>query len=204
MDDGSEDRGSKLAVGSAIVAATLASACCILPVVFGAVGISAAAAAGFFEPFRPYLLGITAASLAGGFYFAYRPARETEGAACEVATGRAARFGKPMLWLETLAVVVLALFPSYAAKLQTSNVVPMELASSGQVDLVVLQVEGMTCESCTSGVKAELVKVPGVVGAEVIYAEQEARVSVRSGQAPKVGALIAAVERAGYRASLGP
>ncbi len=96
MED--EKHVSRWASGGAIVAAALASACCILPVVFGALGISALGVAAAFEPLRPYFVAAAAIMLVVGFYCAYfkraffrraffRRAR-SEGAACDLRSTR--------------------------------------------------------------------------------------------------------------------
>ncbi|MFT7724313.1 MAG: heavy metal translocating P-type ATPase [Roseateles sp.] len=61
-----------------------------------------------------------------------------------------------------------------------------------------LQVEGMTCASCVSRVEKALAKVPGVVDAAVNLAT--GRATVRALPAVPVGALQAAVQKAGYTA----
>jgi P-type Cu+ transporter len=66
------------------------------------------------------------------------------------------------------------------------------------VDEVVLQVEGMTCASCVGRVEKALLKVPGVLSATVNLATE--RATVRSLSTVTVGALKAAVEKAGYGA----
>ena len=64
---------------------------------------------------------------------------------------------------------------------------------------VELQIEGMTCASCSSRVEKALAKVPGVVSAEVNLATERADVHFT---APATSsALIAAVQAAGYAAS---
>jgi Cu+-exporting ATPase len=60
-----------------------------------------------------------------------------------------------------------------------------------------LPIEGMTCASCVSRVEKALLKVPGVISAEVNLATEKAQVTVADGQTP-VEVLIAAVEKAGY------
>lgn len=74
---------------------------------------------------------------------------------------------------------------------------PVQLASS----LVVLDVQGMTCTGCETEIELQLVKVPGVVDATVSFENRRAEVRVASMPA-KVAPLIAAVEQAGYRASV--
>ncbi|OYW31979.1 MAG: copper-transporting ATPase, partial [Methyloversatilis sp. 12-65-5] len=62
-----------------------------------------------------------------------------------------------------------------------------------------LNIAGMTCASCVARVEKALLRVPGVLSATVNLATESAEViSV----APDVGALQAAVGRAGYQASL--
>src|SRR5207245_939372 len=62
-----------MATAGSVVSGILASACCIGPLVLGLMGISGAAFARRFEPFRPYLLVVTYALLGGAFYLTYRP-----------------------------------------------------------------------------------------------------------------------------------
>ena len=62
-----------------------------------------------------------------------------------------------------------------------------------------LDIEGMTCASCVARVEKALLRVPGVVGAEVNLATEQARVTRLAGSAPPAE-LLAAVQRAGYAA----
>lgn len=106
-------RVERAAAAGSVVSGILASACCIGPLVFALLGISGAAAAQRFEPFRPYLLVVTYALLGGAFYFTYRPlAACGPDAACEMP--HASRLGKVMLWIAALIVVLATAFPWYA------------------------------------------------------------------------------------------
>jgi Cu+-exporting ATPase len=62
-----------------------------------------------------------------------------------------------------------------------------------------LAIEGMTCASCVARVEKALLKVPGVASAEVNLATEKAEVKLLSREAD-VAALLAAVEKAGYKA----
>jgi mercuric ion transport protein len=97
-----------------VVSAVLASACCIGPLVFALLGISGAAFAQRFEPFRPYLLVGTYGLLAGAFYFTYRPGHAACGpdGACELPGTN--RVGKAMLWIAAGVVILATTFPWYA------------------------------------------------------------------------------------------
>ncbi|HQS80982.1 MAG TPA: heavy metal translocating P-type ATPase [Thiobacillus sp.] len=61
-------------------------------------------------------------------------------------------------------------------------------------------ITGMTCASCSARVEKALDKVPGVLGASVNLATEQATVKVTQGTS--AATLIAAVERAGYGAQL--
>ena len=62
-----------------------------------------------------------------------------------------------------------------------------------------LAVEGMTCASCVARVEKALLRVPGVVSAEVNLATETAEVLLASRE-PDIAALTAAVAKAGYAA----
>lgn len=64
-------------------------------------------------------------------------------------------------------------------------------------DSVELRIEGMTCASCVGRVEKALMRVAGVTAAEVNLATERAQVTFQS---TTVEQLIAAVERAGYKA----
>jgi len=107
-------RVERAAAAGSVVSAVLASACCIGPLGFAVLGISGAAFAQSFGPFRPYLLVATYGLLGGAFYFTYRPGPAACGpdGACEMP--RTNRFGKAMLWVAAVIVVLATVFPWYA------------------------------------------------------------------------------------------
>ena len=65
-----------------------------------------------------------------------------------------------------------------------------------------LEVEGMTCASCVARVEKALKKMPGVVGAEVNLATEKAEVRFVGRPQEMLGQLLAAIEKAGYKAAL--
>ncbi len=199
----SEGRASRWATGGAIFAAILASACCILPLVFGALGLSAVALAGLFESVRTYLLMLTAGLLAAGFYYNYFRKEEcAPGEACEAPRPGLRRFNRSMLWLGTVAVIALAFFPSYAGLFAGEEIPAKATLGAVPSETVVLEVSGMTCEACAVSIQQELAQVPGVLRAAVTYDSSEAVVEVEKDARPTEAELTSAVERAGYSAAL--
>ncbi|MCX7887019.1 MAG: cation transporter, partial [Verrucomicrobiae bacterium] len=63
-----------------------------------------------------------------------------------------------------------------------------------------LHIEGMTCARCAEHVQKALAAVPGVVSAHVNFITKQAVLRVAD-PAPPTAALIAAVEKAGYKAA---
>src|SRR5262249_30234756 len=100
----------------------MASACCIVPLAFAALGISGAGFALRFEPLRPYLLLLTYGLLGGAFYATYRPARATcsTGERCEPSAP--SRMGKVVLWTAAFLVLVTTAFPFYSPYLFSGGV----------------------------------------------------------------------------------
>lgn len=189
--------GQKAAGVGAVASAALASMCCILPVGLGAVGLSGAVLSAFFEPLRPYFLALSAVLLIVGFYFAFR--RPAAGEACHAESSRLSRASRPTLFVAALATAVLAMFPSVSSLASGGA---ETLRSDVESAVIVLQVDGMTCESCARGVRSELLDVPGVLDAAVSYEQKTAEVRVREERPPEVALLIEAVNKAGYSASL--
>lgn len=101
-------------LAGSVLGGILASACCLVPVVFALLGVSGAALAHGFEPLRPYLLAVTYGLLGGGFYLTHRP-RPVEcqpGELCAVPG--ASRLGRLMLWVVTVVVLLATTFPWYS------------------------------------------------------------------------------------------
>ncbi len=105
-----EDRKAIGAGAGAVVAAVGSALCCAGPIVAVTLGLSGAGLVAF-EPYRPFFLIVTAASLLFGFYVLDRQ----EKAACEPGTACASpaarRRMKIVLWIATVLAIVLATFP---------------------------------------------------------------------------------------------
>lgn len=151
-----------------IGAAFVASLCCIGPVALGGLGMGAALASTF-APLRPYFLTATGIFLAWGFYSIYRkPKSEVacEGEVCEPA-GRPKRAAKTMLWLATVVVLILALFPYYGGDLISAAAARNFAAASARLEKVELEINGISCPSCAGTVEYMFLETPGVAEAEI-------------------------------------
>ncbi len=193
-------KDNTFAFGS-VVAAFLASLCCLGPLLLGGVGLGAAMAATF-APLRPYFLGLSAVLLAAGFYAVYRkpkaaPACEGETCAPQSITRRLA---KPLLWLATLVMLALALFPQYGNKLIAARQVPSR-ASAAALQVSHLKISRMECEVCAGAIQRRLLETPGVAEAHVEYPAGVATVKYDPAKT-NAASLIETVNNMGYKASL--
>jgi Cu+-exporting ATPase len=100
---------------------------------------------------------------------------------------------------ETLANAVRK--AGYDATLSASTATDMPPHIAEAPHSTELAIGGMTCASCAMRVEKALAKVPGVVGASVNLATETATVSL-DGAAAAPDALITAVKKAGYEATL--
>lgn len=179
----------------AVVAAFLASLCCIGPLLFAVLGVSAFGAASVFESVRPYLIGGAVLLLSVAFYWTYfrRSAECAPGEACATKMiRRASRLG---LWIASLAVLGFAMMPYVAAPLaakisehktvtqpaeqdaccvahRPSDATPITPAAG--METATFKVKGMTCVNCETTIKIALERTPGVRRAKVSYEHGEA------------------------------
>ncbi len=170
-------------LGGAVVAALLASLCCIGPLLFVLLGVSAFGAAAYFEAARPYLMGFAVLLLAAAFYWIYFRQRNTTCAPsddCAIKpVGRASRIG---LWIASLAVLVFASLPYFAgplaAKISERQTTPNDetapLLQAAGMKTATFKVEGMTCVSCETTIQLALERTPGVRRTQVSYERSEA------------------------------
>jgi mercuric ion transport protein len=99
----------------AVFAALAASACCLGPVVFTAIGSGALAVASTrLAPVRPVFLALTAFLLGAGFYRTYRAPRTNVACADGTCAPGVNRKARVLLWLVAVTVVLLGAFPYYA------------------------------------------------------------------------------------------
>lgn len=156
------EKTSLPAVGG-IIAAVIASLCCIEPVLVPLVGIGSIGAFAVFESYRPYLIGITVILLGIGFYLVYKQ-REVK---CEDGTCKiedAGKWNKIGVWSATFLTVAALAFPY----LGVATSAPTNVAVQGKA-LVTLSIEGMDCKACAKGIEGLLVRIKGVRRANVEY-----------------------------------
>ncbi len=194
------DRAGLIAAGGSVVSAVVASACCWLPLIHIAFGLSAGGVSSWFGQWRPLFLVVAAVLLCVGFYLIYlrKPACEP-GSVCAVPNPKLRRFNRVMFWLATVAVVGFSFFPNYVGYFVVGTATAESSAAGANTVAVTLHIEGMTCEACATHIQSELMKVPGVKTAAVSYSEGQAAVTTDATSPASRNSLVEAVQRAGYQ-----
>ena len=192
-------KGQEIATGGVLVAAILSSACCWLPLVFVALGVSAGGVALAFEPLRPLLIGIAVVLLGFGVWWTERNARRALACGCPLSRRRLA-LNRGMLALSALGMLAFAFLPQYVSNVFGQRAVDQPTATQS----VTLQVEGMTCAGCEAGVEAALLRVPGVALADASYDDGAVVVGLQAGVGISTAELVGAIESAGYTAKQMP
>lgn len=171
-------------LGAAIGAAVGASACCTIPLLLVSIGVGGTWVGGLtaLAPYRWIFLTVAIGALAYAGYNEWYLSRHTD-CDCETIFSSAAR--RTLLGLGTLGVVALLLSPwllapSPSAATQTARTAsvqsqeeaaaqgtePAEFDSPTSFQQVVLEVEGMTCETCPVTVREALGRIEGVYEAK--------------------------------------
>ena len=106
-DDASLSNGQKIAALGGIVAALVASSCCILPVALFSLGISGAWIGNLTQlaPYQPYFIAVTLAFIGTGYWLVYRSSKTAcaDGEAC--ARPLPSRLVKIALLVATIIVI---------------------------------------------------------------------------------------------------
>jgi len=101
-----------------------------------------------------------------------------------------------------VALSVLALTGAMGISIKVSRPAHAAVAASAiKTERVLIAVEGMSCTSCASGIKAMLKRTPGVISAEVSFEKREANVEYDSEKTTREK-IAEAITKLGYKATV--
>ena len=166
-------------IGATLVAAFLASLCCITPVLALLAGITGVAAAfSWMEPFRPFLIGLTALVLGFAWYQKLKPRTQEEiDCACEEDEKPSFLQSKKFLGIITVFAALMLAFPYYSGVFFSENSAAKTIiVKENDVVEARLSVKGMTCAGCEHSVNYALSGKEGVVEAAASYENGSAKV----------------------------
>lgn len=187
----------KFLAGGGILAAVLASSCCIGPLILAAVGMSGA---GFIAPvaeYRPIFIGVTFALIGAAYYFTYGRRKK---ACCPDERPKRRWVQEISLWAITAVAVGLAAFPYAWGHLKGGGVKKAILQDDLKV--VSLRVEGMTCSSCADTVKSALSEVKGVRDVRVQLKNGEVKVGFENTSSLASSEPLTVLEKNGYKGTV--
>ncbi len=169
---------NKKLLGTGIITAIAASLCCITPIlalISGASGI--ASTFSWMEPFRLYLIAITAVVLAIAWYQKLKTLKEDK-IKCECEENNKTSFYQSKMFLSFVTVFALLMiaFPYYSSSFYPNNKKEIIYVNTSDIHTLQLNVEGMTCQTCNNHVVNAVQKLNGVIKANANYKTGKANV----------------------------
>ena len=195
---------SAKSAGVGMLAAIVASICCITPVFSLVAGLSGIAATfSWMEPIRPYLISLTIGILAFAWYQKLKP-RTAEEINCECEED-----DKPSFWqtrkflsLVTILSIIMLAFPGYSQIFypdnKSSGASTILLQDSTETKSVTFKVEGMTCTGCENHIIYEVEKLDGIKSVNASFESGTASVEFFTFQL-KEDDIIKAINKTGYK-----
>ena len=151
-------------MGAGLMAAFVASLCCVTPVFAFLAGIGGVASTfSWVEPFRPYLIGLTALLLGFAWYQKLKPQWDPE-CACEEAPSFWNTKG--FLGIVTILAALLLAFPYYSDAFFPKQNQQVVYVQESQVQTITWDIKGMTCTGCEATVENAASGVDGVLEAD--------------------------------------
>lgn len=168
---GTDSKSNGKWVGATLVAAFLASLCCITPVLAIVAGVSGVASTfSWLDPFRSYLIGFTILALGFAWYQKLKPQKEDRGCACDDEENKKPFVQtKKFLGIITVLAALLLSFPYYSNIFFYQPAKANTTAEKSIVRQAKLNIKGMTCAGCESSVVHALNSKEGVVEAASHY-----------------------------------
>lgn len=194
----------------AVLSAMTASACCWLPLLLLAAGVSGVGIAAALEAYRPVFIVVTLGFLGAAFYFTYRPKQTggcrvpepTAGERCCPSDGHREpriELNHVMLWGVTVLAVGFLIFPSDVALVFGTG---QHAGVTENMSRTVLQIDGMTCAGCAATAAQAMGQVPGVSSAHVDYETGQAIVLGPACCPIPTEGILLALDQAGYRGTV--
>ena len=160
---------NKKLIGAGILTAISASLCCITPVLAVIAGTSGLALTfSWFEPFRPYFIGLTILVLGFAWYQKLKPKKQID---CNCETEEKPKFiqSKMFLGIVTVFAIVMLAFPYYSSIFYPKTEKQIIVVDKSNIQKVEFTISGMTCASCGEHVNHEVNKLTGIISSNASY-----------------------------------
>jgi len=191
-------KNTKGVVISGVFAAIAASSCCIPPVIAAIAGVGGASSSLLWmEPFRPYLIGIAFVAIAYAWYNYFKLKSEDD-CGCAIEKPKFYQTKGFLIGMTLFATVSIA-FPYYSGIFYSENKKEVVLVDHSNIEIVEVNIEGMTCDACEHHVNHTVNELTGVISVKTSYANENAIVEFDKTKTT-VAEIEEAVNSTGYEA----
>lgn len=160
--------------GIAVISATAASFCCIVPVIALLAGIGGIASSfSWIEPLRPFLIVFAGFSLGAAWYLKLRPVKQQD---CDCEVKPSFTQSKAFLTLITFLVLAALTFPYYSFVILPNQTSRSEFVKASDVITSKISIKGMTCAGCEENVLHAVRRLDGILKSEASFKNNEAHV----------------------------
>lgn len=151
----------KLAALGSLLASLVLSTCCTLPLALASLGLGSLGLGSVVKPLRPFLIAVSAALLAWGFWTVYTRKRSTR--------------NQVLMAFSTLVFLVVVVTPYVAGAMASEDEQLPDLVAGPGTRRVVLEVDDVLCgPHCSGRAKSALEAIPGVRQVRVYRSRNEA------------------------------
>ena len=187
-------------IGTGLITAIASSLCCITPVmafIAGSSGMGSLFA--WLEPFRLYLIGITVLVLGFAWYQKLRPHNQNEiQCGCEEDERPYFCQSKKFLGIVTVFAMLMMAFPYYAYALYPHNKKEVDVVNQANIQLLHLEIKGMTCSACDSHVTHAAHEIIGVIEAKADHTTGKAEIKFDKTKTNQEE-IVEAINKTGYK-----
>ena len=156
-------KGKKL-ISTTIIAATVASLCCITPILALIAGTTGFASTfSWIEPFRPYLIAFTILTLLLAWYQKFKSQKQDIDCDCEEEERAKLINSKKFLLFVTLFAGLMLAFPYYSQIFYPNTSKVVVYVKESNISEVEYNIKGMTCSGCEAHIESEVNKLKGII-----------------------------------------
>jgi len=165
-----QNKNSKGAVVTGIIAALAASSCCIPPVIAAIAGVGGVAGSlSWMEPFRPYLIWLAVVAIGYAWYNHLKPKNDDD-CGCSIEKPKWYQTKGFLIGMTLFAVISIS-FPYYAGIFFSDNKKEVIVEDSANIQEINLKIDGMTCDACQNHVNHTINELLGIVAVKTSYTD---------------------------------
>lgn len=191
----SSTSGKLLGVG--VLSSIAASLCCITPILALIASTSGIASTFlWFEPARPYFIGLSIAVLAFAWYQKLKPVPADD---CGCAVDEKPKFiqSKSFIVIISFFATLMMAFPYYSIAFFPKVEKQIIIVEKSNIQTAEFTINGMGCAGCQEEVKHEVNKLNGIIKADVSYASRNALIQFDNSKTD-IPAIEKAIKTTGY------